>query len=142
MEESLFPSDITSKFYTDRAVLIGTFIGGPLVGAYLIAQNFKTLNEPSKVRQTWFIAIGALVVAVGIGLIPPLDKIPSFLFSIVFCLVAHSITKKYQGERIAAHQAAGGAVYATGRAVLIGFVGCALMIGLLLGLFYLMDGAV
>jgi hypothetical protein len=137
MQEPMFPSTITHKLYNERAVLIGTFLGGPLVGAYLIGRNFKALDEPASIGKTWLLAVGLLLFAVALGFIPGLEKIPAFVYSFGFCMAAHSLTKKYQGSRIALHQTAGGQLYSTGRAALIGVLGCVVMMGAFYGIFYL-----
>ena len=136
-QDPMFPSTITRKLYNEKAVLIGTFLGGPLVGAYLIAQNFKALDESVRAGRTWLIAIGVFLLAIGLGFIPGLEKIPAVAYSFAFCTAAHSLTKKYQGSRIALHQTAGGQLYSTGRAALIGVLGCVIMIAAFYGLIYL-----
>lgn len=141
MEENLFPSTVSGKLYKERAVLIGTFIGGPLVGGYLIAQNFYALNEPAKAGKTWVATAGVFLLLVAMSLLPPFDDVPAFVYSLAFCLGAHAVAKNFQGGRIALHQAEGGAFYGTGRAVWIGFLGCALMAACLFGLVYLIDPA-
>lgn len=138
----MFSSTITQKLYTEKAVLIGTFLGGPFVGAYLIAKNFKALDEPAKIGSTWIIATVVFLIAVGSGFIPGLEKVPALVYSFVICMIAHTFTKKYQGSRIALHQSEGGQMYSTGRAALIGLLGCVVMAALFLGLFYLGDASV
>lgn len=142
MSEPLFSSTITAKLYNERAVLIGTFLGGPLVGGYLIAQNFKTLNEPAKAGRTWLITIAVMVFLVATFFVPVFDKIPSIAYSFAFCLAAHTITKNLQGSQIALHQTAGGAFYKTLRAALIGLLGCVLMLAGFLVLSYFVDQTV
>jgi hypothetical protein len=56
---------MTKKIYTDRLIWAGTFLGGPLVAGYLIAENFKVFNEPNKVKLTWIYAIIATIVIFG-----------------------------------------------------------------------------
>ena len=38
--EPSIPITQTPKIYNERAIWAGTFIGGPLAGGYLIAENF------------------------------------------------------------------------------------------------------
>ena len=52
MQEPLFPSTVSQKLYNERAILIATFLGGPLAGGFLLAQNFNAFNEPGKAGKT------------------------------------------------------------------------------------------
>lgn len=50
MEENVLQPIPTFKLYKDKAIYLGTFIGGPLVAGYLIAENFKQLGQLGKVK--------------------------------------------------------------------------------------------
>ena len=54
MEETLAIKIPTQKIYKNRAIEIATFLGGPLVAGYLIAENFKAFNEPDKSKKRGF----------------------------------------------------------------------------------------
>jgi hypothetical protein len=41
------------KLYKDKAIWIGTFIGGPLVAGYLIAENYKKLGQDKNASKSW-----------------------------------------------------------------------------------------
>jgi hypothetical protein len=45
MEEILDAEKPMQKIYNTKAIIIGTFLGGPLVAGYFIAENFKAFNE-------------------------------------------------------------------------------------------------
>ncbi|MEJ5055640.1 hypothetical protein [Sphingobacterium sp. MYb382] len=34
------------KIYSDSAITLGTFLGGPLAAGYMMAANFKAFNQP------------------------------------------------------------------------------------------------
>lgn len=51
-----------TKIYGDRAINIGTLIGGPIAAGYLIAENYKVFNEFSKARRTWLYTILASII--------------------------------------------------------------------------------
>src|SRR4051812_27203146 len=61
MDVPLFPTTITNKVYKESAILIATLFGGPLVAGYLMAENFKQLGEPHKVKKTWLWTIVCLI---------------------------------------------------------------------------------
>ena len=139
MQEPIFSSTITQKYYTERAILIATFIGGPLAGGYLIAKNFGAFGQPVKKKLAWLITIGVLLLVFGSALLPFFDAIPGIAYSLVFCLSAHFLARKFQGHQLYQHQAAGGAFYGTGRAVAVGFISLVLMLALIFGFDFLAD---
>lgn len=141
MQEPLFPSTLSGKLYHERAVLIATFLGGPLAGGYLLAQNFTTLQDPAKVNKAWLGTIGALLFIMISVFIPVLDKLPPVAWSFAFCWTAHFAARKYQGSQIALHQANGGLFFSTWRAVAVGLVSMLLMVIAIVGLMYLSDPA-
>lgn len=141
MQEPFFPSTITNKFYTERAILIATFIGGPLAGGFLIAQNFGALRQPAKKNLTWFITLSVLLLVFGSVLVPAFDALPGIAYSLVFCLSAHYLARKFQGNQLYQHQASGGDFHGTGRAIAVGFISLLLMLAFIVGLNFLADNA-
>ena len=142
MQEPLFPSTVTEKLYNERAILIGTFVGGPLAGGYLLARNFAALNEPAKAGKTWMIVIGVLLLLAGLVFIPAMDAVPSIVYSFVFCFAAHSAARKFQGTNIALHQTNGGQLYSAWWAVLAGFVSLVFTLVVFIGIAYLQDPSI
>ena len=61
MEEHIFPDTPTSKLYTENAIRVATFLGGPLIAGYLIADNYRQLGEERHIQTTWLITILATV---------------------------------------------------------------------------------
>jgi hypothetical protein len=139
MERPLFEPSITHKLYNERSVLIGTFIGGPLVAGYLIAQNFKALEQPGNANRTWLLTVLVFVFLFASAFIPGLADVPAIVYSAVFCILAHSATRKFQGGQIASHQTNGGRLYSTSRAALIGIISLLIMLALIFGLLYLAE---
>ncbi|WP_121353723.1 hypothetical protein [Flavisolibacter nicotianae] len=139
MQESLFPSTVTQKLYNERAILIGTFVGGPLAGGYLLARNFAALNQPGRAGKTWMATIGVLLLLIASSFIPLADKIPPVVYGFALGWTAHFVARKYQGSNLALHRENGGQFYSTWRAVFTGVVSLLLLVGFVLGLFYLQD---
>jgi hypothetical protein len=140
MEEDLLSSPPSYKLYTDRAVFVGTFFGGPLVAGYLAAENFRQLGQRERVRNAWLIAILATVVIFGgIFLIPGIDKVPRYVIPLAYTLIAQYLVKTYQGPAIITHVEQGGQTYSVWRAVWIGLVGLVILLALLFVVVLMVD---
>lgn len=124
MQEDLLDDVPQKKLYKDMAVRAGTFIGGPVVAGYLIAENFKILGQEDKVKTTWMVTIISTIVIFGTAfLIRGMDKMPNYIIPFVYTLIASYIVRQYQGDQIRSHIERGGQMYSTWRAILIGIMG-------------------
>ena len=131
MEEDLLPMQPDFKLYKDRAIYVGTFLGGPLVAGYLAAENFKQLGQTDKVKTTWLIAIGATIIILGgTFLIPGIDKIPNYIIPLINTVIAQLLVSKFQGKAIEAHIETGGQTFSNWRAVWIGLVGVLILLAI------------
>jgi hypothetical protein len=84
--------------YTKKATLIASFLGGPLVGGYLISKNFKILGEDEKSRTAIFAGIIFFVIFFElIFLIPDpiFDKIPNSLLPSIYTLIIYYLYKRH-----------------------------------------------
>ena len=138
MEENIFPEKPTSKLYTENAIRIATFLGGPLVTGYLLADNYRQLGETQKIPTTWMGAILATGAIFVIGLYLPANT-PPYLLPIAYTIAAYYVAQNLQGVKIRAHIAAGGEIWSIWRAVVAGLVGLVIIIALALAAFFLMD---
>ncbi len=110
MEENVLSMPPGFKLYSDRAVYVGAFIGGPLVAGYLAAENFKQLGQQDKVKYAWIIAIAAtIIIFVAIFFIPGIENIPRIIVPLIYTLIAQMIVRQYLGGAIKAHIEKGGA---------------------------------
>jgi hypothetical protein len=138
MEENIFPEKPESKLYTESAIRIATFLGGPLVTGYLLADNYRQLGETKKIQTTWAIAIFATVAIFVIGFYLP-EKTPPYLLPIAYTIGAYYLAQNLQGAKIKAHVAAGGETWSIWRAVAAGLVGLVVIVAIALAAFLLMD---
>jgi hypothetical protein len=60
-QEQILSETLGRKLYSKRGVMIGTLLGGPLAGGYLLAKNFKTIEKSEKSAQAWTIAVIAFL---------------------------------------------------------------------------------
>jgi hypothetical protein len=138
MEENIFPDVPENKLYTESAIRVATFFGGPLVAGYLIANNYKQLGETRHVQITWLITIASTVIIFGMALYLP-EKFPHLIVPIAYTGVVYYLVERFQGAKIKAHLAAGGMTWSVGRVVLVSVVGLVITFALLFGAFFLMD---
>ncbi|NHA06077.1 hypothetical protein G7092_19865 [Mucilaginibacter sp. HC2] len=135
--EPSIPITQTSKIYNERAIWAGTFIGGPLAGGYLIAENFKAFNKKTEARNTWIFAILATIVIFGgVFLIPNAEKIPRQIIPIIYTAIAYSLVKRYQGSDINAHISTGGPIFNWWRTIGVSLVGLLITIIPVFGIAY------
>jgi len=127
------------KLYSVKEITLATFFGGILAGGYLMAENFKAVNNTEKATITWvftFFLIALLVISL---FIPALDKIPAIVYSAFFTILAGSSARKYQSGFIEDHINAGGSYHATGRVVVITIISVLIILSLALGAWLMMD---
>jgi hypothetical protein len=125
----------TQKIYKDRAIWVGTFLGGPLAAGYLIAENFKAFNETQKAKTTWIIAIIAtIIIFSGIFLIPEDVKIPNQIIPLIYTGITFYFVQHYQGQKINEHLNSGGAFYGWWRTIAIGLITTIITLSVIIGI--------
>lgn len=141
MEENVLQPIPTFKLYKDKAIYLGTFIGGPLVAGYLIAENFKQLGQLGKVKTTWIISIlSTIVIFGGLFLIPNVEKVPNYIIPIIYTGITQILVKKFQEDAIKAHIETGGQAFSNWRAAWIGIVGLVILIAIIFIIVLLANG--
>ena len=91
------------KVYSAFGVRIGTFIGGPLTGGYLLSQNFKAIGRADLARKTLMIVtIFTLAFLAMLAALPKevVNKIPGIVFPLLFVFLSNRLFDRYQKEAI------------------------------------------
>jgi len=137
MEEEFISEEqiSTGKIYKDKAIYVATFLGGPLVAGYLIANNFKVFNDQGKVKKTWiYTIIATIIIFIGAYFLSNFDKIPipRILLPLIYTAIASSLVKSYQGEKINSFLDSGGLTYGWWRTILISIIGLVVTLGFVL----------
>ena len=113
------------KIYTEGRISLIAFLGGTLGVGYAMAQNFKALNQPHKVRITWYITIAATVLLLGGAVILPEyynNHIPHQFIPLIIAAVALGLMRTFQKQKIEAHLANEGKKYGWWHSAVIGIV--------------------
>lgn len=139
MEEDLLENIPEGKVYTIRTIVASAFFGGILAGCFMIYQNFKTLGEHKKAALTIIAGVLTLAVLIASTIVPALEKIPGFFYTIFFTLAVSVLSKRYQGVAIGKHIANEGKIYSTGRAVTICLISLLVIVVFAAGFYFLQD---
>jgi len=126
--------------YKDKAMWVGTFLGGPLVTGYLVAKNYKVFGEREKIWKTWVVAIAALFLIFAIAFYAPyVDRMPNTVFVLVYTGIAYLVVRIWQGAKIDAHIRAGGKIHSWYRVIAVSIIGALISFILLFAFAYFSD---
>jgi hypothetical protein len=140
MEQTLHIQKTAQKIYKERAIWVGTFLGGPLAAGYLIAENFKAFNEVDKAKKTWIYAILATIAVFGgVFLIPDNVEIPNQIIPIIYTAITSYFVQYFQGQNISTHINSGGQLFGWWRTIGVGIICLAITIIPILGFALLFD---
>jgi hypothetical protein len=140
MGDNILEPQPNFKIYQDRAIYVGTFLGGPLVAGYFAAENFKQFGQIDKIKPTWTISILSTIVIFGcLFLIPNFEKVPNILVPLTYTGIAQFLIQKYQGTAIKYHLETGGKAFSIWRAVWVGLVGSLILLVLIFAIVLLLD---
>ncbi len=140
MEQTLDIQTPTEKIYKDKAIWVGTLLGGPLAAGYLISENFKAFSDKDKAKKTWIYAIIATVVVFGgVFLIPENVKIPNQIIPLIYSAIAYYLVQHFQGQNISAHLNSGGLHFGWWRTIVVGLIGIAITIIPIIGFTLISD---
>jgi hypothetical protein len=140
MTEDILPIVPTAKLFKKRVIVICAFLAGPLVGGYMIAENFKNIGERSNNTRTLIITIAfTLVVTFALLLLPGLEKNPNIVFPMFFASVTSACIYFFQRDKLIELSRNGGVYYNNTRAFVVSLIGLAVYIGLAVGLIFLAD---
>jgi hypothetical protein len=131
---------LEKKIYSASSIVAASFLAGPLVGAYLIAYNYKAFNEFSRARRTCiFSAIGSLILFILFFSAPYSTQIPLILIPLLCMLIARNIVRSYQGYMIRDYIARGGTYFDWFRVLIVIVVGAVITFLLYLILSHIRD---
>ena len=124
MEDHLINPVPEYKLYSVKQVYWGTFLGGPLAGGFMIAENFNRLGDKVKSRNTWAITILTTVLIFGLIIfIKQASNFPGYIIPLGYLIATRYMVQKFQGEAIDAHLQDEGELYNNWRTLWIGLIG-------------------
>lgn len=114
-----------NKFYSQRAITIATYFGGPLAAGYLVKKNFEVLDQPDNAKKSLIIGIvSTILLFAGIFSIPEpiIDKIPQPLIPLIYTAIISLIVERIQGKILKHHKESGGEFYSGWKAAGVGAI--------------------
>jgi len=121
-----------TKLYSQKAIAIATFFGGPLAAGILIRRNFINMEKERLGLNALFIGIlSTFLLFVGILQLPEsvIDAIPNFLIPTIYTLIIFLIIRHVQGEQLKQHKEEGLPFYSAWRATSVGLICTVLILG-------------
>lgn len=131
---------INAKIYSVNQIRGATFLGGPLVAGYLIAENYKAFDEYDKGRRVWMIAIVfSIAMFALIFLLPENVHIPNVVIPLAYSWLTSILVTHYQGPQIKEHFNSGGQTYNWSRTIVIALIGTVITVALLFICAFMLD---
>jgi len=113
------------KLYSERALSIATFFGGPLVAGYMMGENFKALGDYKSGTRSFIIGfISTVALYAALFLLPDniIDSIPAPVIPGIYTFIIILIFHKYQKPAVIRHKENGGEFYSGWKAAGIGTI--------------------
>lgn len=126
------------KIFKDSHFYGAIFLGGPLVGGYMMAENYKAFGEPEKARTTWIITLLSTIAIFAFSFfLNSRVHSPNMAIPLIYTGLGAMLMRRYQGDKIVSYLADGGAAYDWKRTLLISIIGLVLtMMALFMVSFY------
>jgi len=117
--------DIKLRYYSQRAITIATYFGGPLAAGYLVRQNFINLGKKDYGKYALIIGIiSTMLIIASVMAIPEhiTDMIPRALIPAVYTLIIYFVIEKLIGKELNEHKKNNGEFYSAWKATGIGAI--------------------
>ncbi|MBC8753509.1 hypothetical protein H2O64_02425 [Kordia sp. YSTF-M3] len=126
-------------FYSQKAIGIATFIGGPIAAGYLIRENYKALDQTEKGNKALIISIVAMITVLALIFSIPehiIEKIPKVVIPAIYTGAIYLIVEKIFGAIFKQHEENEYAFFSRWRAAGIGFISLLVLVVCLFGYDY------
>lgn len=130
------------KLYSNNAISIATFLGGPLAAGYLIGKNFKALDKPDEARKSIILGVVVTIILLGTLFFLPeeiMDKLPNQFLPVIYTGIVWGIVNWKQGEILKIHKQNNNPFYSGWKAAGIGFTSALILFLAIFGFVYLAE---
>jgi len=94
--------EVPRKIFTNKAIYIATFFGGPLAAGFLISKNYKVFGNSNAARNAFFTGfISTILIYIMIFAIPDsiIKKMPQSLIPFIYTGIIALFVEKISGGR-------------------------------------------
>ena len=126
----------TKKLFSQRAIAIATYFGGPAAAGYLVKKNYESFDQADKGKKAFIIGIiSTLLIFAGIFSIPEhiIDKIPNVVIPAIYTGIIYLIVERIQGQWLKEHKESGGEFYSGWKATGIGAIFMVILLAMIAG---------
>jgi hypothetical protein len=130
------------KFYSQRAIGIATFFGGPLAACYLVRENYLALNKPDEAKKALLYGLLATVAVLGFIFMMPdgvMDKVPNQVIPLIYTTIIYYVVEYTQGDTLKLHEKFGNEFISGWKAALVGFVAMLIFLSIIFGYAFLFE---
>lgn len=130
------------KFFSQRAIGIATFLGGPLAAGYLVRENYLALNKSDEAQKAFLYGLLATVAVFGFIFMMPesiMEKVPNQIIPIIYTAIIYYIVDYTQGDILKLHKELGNEFYSGWKAARVGFVSLLLLFTVIFGYVFLFE---
>ena len=124
-----------TKLYSQKAISIATFFGGPLAAGILVRRNYINLGNDLYGKHAIVVGIVSTVIMfLGIFSIPEeiIDKTHNSLIPAIYTTIIYLVVEKLMGAEIKKHKEEGKEFYSGWNAAAVGFFSmCLLILGVI-----------
>jgi hypothetical protein len=128
------------RFYSQKAIALATYFGGPLAAGVLVRQNFINLGKEESGKNALITGIvSTLLLFVGLFSVPDhiIDKIPNAAIPAIYTGIIYLIVERLQGQTLKIHKEQNGLFYSGWKATGIGAICLVILMGGIFGYAYL-----
>ncbi|MBI5540200.1 MAG: hypothetical protein HY951_09100 [Bacteroidia bacterium] len=123
MTEALAEKGI--KLYSNRAIGIATYFGGPIAAGILVRRNFINLGNAKYGKYSLYIGIlSTILLFIGLFSIPEdiINQIPNVVIPVIYTAIIFAIVNRLQGKDLKKHKENKGEFYSAWKAFGIGAI--------------------
>src|SRR6266566_286178 len=106
-EAAIESAPAQGKLFSLGQIMLATFLGTPLAGSLLVAQNYRLLQKSSAAWQSIAYGIVSTVILFIVAFLLP-EKFPNSLLPVIYCFAMRQLVSYLQGDAIARHYSSGG----------------------------------
>lgn len=126
------------QLYSTSQIFVGTFLGSPLAGTWLLVKNLDVLGRGGEVAKSWGIGIGATALLLTLAFFLP-ENFPNSVLPLAAGFGFRALAEGMFGAALGSHKSAGGRFFSWWRVVGIGLLfATALLAAVFIGVFFFM----